>query len=49
MLSNDKKTIVDQSWEEIKRQFSNGGRIIQGLKRVRDQIDSDRVSNAHFA
>lgn len=49
MLTNDRKQLLNQSWEEVKKYFSNCGKVIFSLKKLRDYIDSDQVSNAHFA
>ena len=49
MLSNDKKYIVNQSWEEVKKQFSNGGKVIFAFKKIKDYIENDLISNVHFA
>eukprot|EP00347_Sterkiella_histriomuscorum_P010050 403338878 len=49
MLSNDKKYIVNQSWEEVKKQFSNGGKVIFAFKKIKDYIENDLITNVHFA
>ncbi|CDW84443.1 UNKNOWN [Stylonychia lemnae] len=48
MLSNDKKTIVNAQWEEVKKQFSNGGKVIFAFKKIRDYIESDLINISHF-
>lgn len=48
LLSNDKKVILNQSWDEIKKQFSNGGKIVSLLKKVKDYIENDLINNSHF-
>jgi len=48
LLSNDKKVIVNQTWEEIKKILSNGGKVIFSLKKIRDYIETDLISNSHF-
>lgn len=49
LLTTDRKTIVNQSWEDIKKLFSNGGKIIYSLKKVKDYVENNLISNAHFA
>lgn len=48
LLSNDKKVIVNSSWEDVKKLFSNGGKVIFSLKKIRDYIENDLVTNVHF-
>lgn len=48
MLTTDRKYILSQSWEDYKKYLSNSGKVIFNLKKLRDYIDSDKITNIHF-
>jgi hypothetical protein len=48
ILTIDKKSIQNPSWDEVKKQFSNGGKIVSLFKKVKDYIENDMISNHHF-
>ena len=47
-LTNDKKSLLNPSWDEVKKQFSNGGKIVSLFKKVKDYIENDMIANPHF-
>ena len=49
VLTNDKKSIFSNNWEDSKKYLSSGGKVITNIKKVRDAVDRDRLSNNHFA
>jgi hypothetical protein len=41
LLSNDKKSILNQTWEEVQKIFSNGGKLIAYFKKLREAIEKE--------
>ena len=48
LLTNDKKSIVISSWEEVQKMLANAGKFIGCLKKLRESIENDQVANAHL-
>lgn len=48
LLTNDKKSLLSPTWDEVKKHFSNGGKIVSNLKKVKDYIENDMIANSHF-
>ncbi len=48
LLTNDKKALLQPTWDEVKKQFSNGGTIVTNLKKLKEYIENDMITNSHF-
>ena len=48
MLTNDRKVLQTPTWDEVKKYFSNCGKVVQALKKLRDFIDNDQIQTVHF-
>ena len=48
LLTNDKRSLLNPTWDEVKKQFSNGGRIVSMFKKVKEYIENDMIKNSHF-
>jgi hypothetical protein len=49
LLTNDKKLILAGSWEDVKKIFSNGGKVVTSVKKLREYIENDMINNSHLA
>ena len=41
ILTNDRKQLLIQTWDEVKKYISNGGKIIASFKKLKDAIEKD--------
>lgn len=48
LLSNDKKTLVAANWDELRKLYSSGGKIVTNLKKLKEYIENDLIPLAHF-
>lgn len=48
LLTNDKKALLYPTWDEVKKQFSNGGKIVSLFKKVKEYVENDMIPNHHF-
>mmetsp|Transcript_19550 Transcript_19550/g.14258 ORF Transcript_19550/g.14258 Transcript_19550/m.14258 type:complete len:118 (-) Transcript_19550:853-1206(-) len=49
VLSNDKKTLLNSSWEYIQKYFSNSGNLLNNLKKLRSSLEKNELPNVHFS
>ena len=47
MLTNDRKQVLNPSWDLGKKYFSNSGNIIKNLKKLREYIERDNIANGY--
>ena len=48
VLTTDKKSLQNPVWEEVKKYFSNSGKVLQSLKKLKEHIELNKVENVHF-
>ena len=48
-LGTDKRTLSDSSWQYFQQYAKNCGNVVYQLKRVRDLIDQNEISNSHLS
>lgn len=43
-LKTDRRTLLTPTWDQVKKIFANGGKVVSGLKKIKDYIENDMVT-----